>query len=47
MAQIKWSEPALEDLNEIAEYIASFAIEGRKYMNGKIISEKTDDEFLI
>ena len=22
MAQIKWTEPALEDLNEIAEYIA-------------------------
>ena len=22
MAQIKWSEPALSDLNEIAEYIA-------------------------
>ncbi len=22
MAQIKWSEPALEDLNEIADYIA-------------------------
>ena len=22
MAQIKWTEPALDDLNEIAEYIA-------------------------
>ena len=38
MAQIKWSEPALSDLNEIAEYIAFDKISAAKKLVGNIFS---------
>ena len=38
MAQIKWTEPALEDLNEIAEYIALDKISAAKKLVANVFN---------
>lgn len=38
MAQIIWTEPALQDLNEIAEYIALDKINAAKELVQKVFS---------
>jgi toxin ParE1/3/4 len=38
MAQIIWTEPALFDLNEIAEYIALDKVEAARYLVSKVFA---------